>query len=227
MHRLDMAGKLNGRGIPTDPLLLGMLWERMDGYVAGPPVFLQRLFFGGLSRLARLLGYKTRWTRGWPLVGLYFVGGDKKMREMFRTALYVNSVVAAYALVSAAHGASHAGHGVPFFPPQWAYVAPPLLAASLGAALVLRTRFRRVGAWLLLASMAFSLLFGVAYHFLLPGPDNVFSMHPGPWKAPFAATAALVAVASAVGVFAGLRALRAASRAPTGRRNPAPRGDTR
>ncbi|MGH3089506.1 MAG: cupin domain-containing protein, partial [Rubrobacteraceae bacterium] len=64
MHRLDVAGKLNGRGIPTDPLLLGMLWERMDGYIAGPPVFLQRLFFGGLARLARLLGYEARWTRG-------------------------------------------------------------------------------------------------------------------------------------------------------------------
>lgn len=63
MNRLDVAGKLNARGIPTNPLLLGMLWERMDGYVAGPPVFLQRLFLGGLSRLARLLGYEAHWTR--------------------------------------------------------------------------------------------------------------------------------------------------------------------
>lgn len=39
LHRLDLAGQLNARGIPTNPLLLGRLWERMDGYIAGPPVF--------------------------------------------------------------------------------------------------------------------------------------------------------------------------------------------
>jgi hypothetical protein len=80
-------------------------------------------------------------------------GGSRGRREpMLRTAPYVNSVFAAHALVLAAHGAFHAGHGVPFFPPQRTHVAPPLLAAPVGAALVfLRTQLRRVGAWLLLA----------------------------------------------------------------------------
>ncbi len=61
IHRLDLAGKLNERGIPTNPLLLGLLWERIDGYIAGPPVFFQKLVFGGLARLARLVGYEDRW----------------------------------------------------------------------------------------------------------------------------------------------------------------------
>lgn len=60
--RLDRAGKLTARGIPTNPLLLGLLWERIDGYIAGPPPRFQRLAFGSLARLARLTGYAARWT---------------------------------------------------------------------------------------------------------------------------------------------------------------------
>lgn len=56
-HRLDLEGKTNRRGVPVNPLLLGLLWELQDGYVAGVPAFVQRFVFGGLARLARLVGY--------------------------------------------------------------------------------------------------------------------------------------------------------------------------
>ena len=61
-HRLDVAGKTNRQGVPTNPLALGLLWERQDGYVAGIPEPVQRLVFGGLARLARLAGYEARWS---------------------------------------------------------------------------------------------------------------------------------------------------------------------
>jgi deazaflavin-dependent oxidoreductase (nitroreductase family) len=61
-HRLDVAGKTNRQGVPTNPLALGLLWERQDGYVAGIPEPVQRLVFGGLVRLARLAGYEARWS---------------------------------------------------------------------------------------------------------------------------------------------------------------------
>ena len=60
IHKLDVAGKLSARGVPTDPLLLGILWERMDGYIVGLPAFVQRLVFGGLASLAHVLGYEKR-----------------------------------------------------------------------------------------------------------------------------------------------------------------------
>ncbi len=60
-HRLDLEGKTNRQGVPTNPLALGLLWERQDGYVAGLPASVQRLVFGGLARLARLVGYEDRW----------------------------------------------------------------------------------------------------------------------------------------------------------------------
>src|ERR671911_1912596 len=59
-HRLDRAGKTDRHGVPKDPLALGLLWELQDGYLAGAPASLQRLVFGGLARLARLVGYQER-----------------------------------------------------------------------------------------------------------------------------------------------------------------------
>jgi len=63
-HRLDVAGKTNRQGVPTNALALGLLWEYQDGYVAGLPEPVQRLVFGGLARLARLVGYEARWSAG-------------------------------------------------------------------------------------------------------------------------------------------------------------------
>lgn len=58
-HRLDRQGKTLGPGIPKNPLWLGVLWERQDGYIAGLPPVAQRLVLGGLARLARAVGYPT------------------------------------------------------------------------------------------------------------------------------------------------------------------------
>ena len=60
-HWLDLAGKTNRHGVPKDPLALGLLWELQDGYLALVPASLQRVFFGGLSRLARMAGYEEKW----------------------------------------------------------------------------------------------------------------------------------------------------------------------
>ncbi|ASO21681.1 mannose-6-phosphate isomerase-like protein (cupin superfamily) [Actinoalloteichus hoggarensis] len=54
-HELDSRGRTTRAGVPTNPLDLGLLWELQDGYIAGPPAWLQRFLFGGLARLARLL----------------------------------------------------------------------------------------------------------------------------------------------------------------------------
>ena len=58
-HRLDLAGKTTSQGVPRNPLWLALLWELQDGYVAGVPASVQRLIFGGLARLARLVGYRA------------------------------------------------------------------------------------------------------------------------------------------------------------------------
>ena len=61
---------------------------------------------------------------------------------------------------------------------------------------------------MLAASMAGSLAFGLLYHFLVPGPDNVFTQPPGPWRAAFVVTAVLLALLQAAGALVGLRVAR-------------------
>lgn len=58
LHKLEAEGKLNARGIPRNPLWIGLVWRTMDGYIAGPPRWLQRLLFGGLAKLASAIGYR-------------------------------------------------------------------------------------------------------------------------------------------------------------------------
>lgn len=58
MHKLESEGKLNRKGIPRNPLWIGLAWEAMDGYLAGPPIPIQKIVFGSLARLAKALGYK-------------------------------------------------------------------------------------------------------------------------------------------------------------------------
>jgi hypothetical protein len=65
----------------------------------------------------------------------------------------------------------------------------------------------RVGAWLLLASMAGALIFGLAFHFLVSGPDNVFTLNPGAGREAFRFSATLVALTEALGCAVGLWAL--------------------
>lgn len=96
---------------------------------------------------------------------------------MRRSEAFLGSIVVAVsAAVSAAHTVSHTGQHVMSLPAwQLTYMGVVIYAAPVVAAVLLWTRFRRPGAWLLAASMAGSLAFGLLYHFLVSGPHNVFT----------------------------------------------------
>src|SRR5215207_10956063 len=70
----------------------------------------------------------------------------------------------------------------------------------------------RTQAWLLAASMAGSFAFGLLYHFVIPGPDNVFTQPPGTWRTAFGVSAALLLPLQGAGCLVGLWAARALSR---------------
>lgn len=127
------------------------------------------------------------------------------------------AVVVVSAVVNVAHTASHAGQHVVALPGwQLAYIALVVYAAPVVAAVLLWTRRRLAGAWLLAASMAGSLVFGLLYHFLVPGPDNVFTQPSGTWQDTFQVTAVLLSLLQVIGVSIGLWAVRRLSRPPTG-----------
>jgi mannose-6-phosphate isomerase-like protein (cupin superfamily) len=58
VHKLECEGKVNKKGIPLNPLWLGLAWKCIDGYLVGPPLIVQKVFLGGLARLAKVFGYR-------------------------------------------------------------------------------------------------------------------------------------------------------------------------
>jgi hypothetical protein len=126
---------------------------------------------------------------------------------------YATAVVAAHALFTGLHGAAHAGANVPMSPLANVFIGVVIVAAPLVAAALLRTRARRAGAWLLLLSMAGSLVFGVVNHFVVAGPDHVSHVGgAGVWRPAFVATAVLIALVEFAGSALGLWAVAATRR---------------
>ncbi len=73
-----------------------------------------------------------------------------------------------------------------------------------------------MGVWLLLASMSGALIFGLAFHFLVSGSDNVFTLNPGAGREAFRFSAVLVALTEVLGCVAGGGALSSLPRSAAG-----------
>ena len=106
------------------------------------------------------------------------------------------------------HGTAHEHYEIPMEPWQKAFIVVVIVIAPTVAGILLWRGILRPGAWLLLVSMGGSLLFGMAFHFLLLGPDHVSSVNMEGWGATFQATAFLLAVTEVLGMAAALRVLR-------------------
>jgi hypothetical protein len=102
------------------------------------------------------------------------------------------------------HAVSHVGQEVMSLEAwQWAYVICAIFLSPLVSAALLWTPYRLAGVWLLLVSMAGSFTFDLAYHFLVPGPDDVFTLQPGVWLIPFWGSSVLVVAVSGLGCLVG------------------------
>src|SRR5262249_34195687 len=88
--------------------------------------------------------------------------------KLFR---YGAAVVLANSAVNLPHGAAHVGESAYLPPLANAFVTLVIVLAPFVALGLLRAGRLRAGAWLLFGSMLGALLFGVVYHFVLPGPD--------------------------------------------------------
>jgi hypothetical protein len=98
---------------------------------------------------------------------------------------------------------------------QWAYVISVIFLSPVVAAALLWTLLRLAGAWLLLASMSGSFVFDLAYHFLIPGPDNVFTLQPGVWLVAFWSSSLILVAVSGLGCLVGGWAVFRLSRSRT------------
>ena len=144
---------------------------------------------------------------------------------MRTTAAYGTAVVVLATAVNMLHGISHVGQEVLSLQAwQWAYVICVIFLAPLVAAVLLWSPIRLAGAWLLFGSMVGSLIFDLAYHFLIEGPDNVFTQEPGAWLAAFRVSSALLVATSGIGALVGGWAVLRLSRLKTSSKDPMPVG---
>lgn len=131
---------------------------------------------------------------------------------MKKAAAWSTAIIVAHLIVSFVHGMAHDKLHIDLSRTQLLFVVAVITAAPILSVVLLWTRQRRFGGWLLVTSMGAALLFGAYYHFLLPGPDNILQVRSEDWALPFQVTAVLLALLEA-GSAAGVWALRAMRRA--------------
>lgn len=128
---------------------------------------------------------------------------------MRRSIVLLSAVaVLAHLVVSTIHGRAHEGLGVGLSNWQNIYVLTVIVIAPLIAMVLIWTRLARPGLVLLVISMAGSLIFGVAYHYIVISPDHVSHLPPGEAQGLFRTTALLLVLTELFGVVVGLWALR-------------------
>lgn len=125
------------------------------------------------------------------------------------------AVVLLHAALTVPHALAHAAEQAALPAAANAFVALVIVAAPLVALGLLWGRLRWLGGLLLCASMLGALLFGIAFHYVLPGSDHVAHVPAGPWRLPFQLTAALLALSEAIGAALGGMIVYRASRVPS------------
>jgi len=123
---------------------------------------------------------------------------------MRKAAAYGTAMVVLATVANLLHAVSHVGQDVMSLEAwQWAYVIGVIFLSPVVAAALLWTPLLLAGAWLLLASMSGSFVFDLAYHFLIPSPDNVFTLQPGVWLVAFWSSSLILVAVSGLGCLVG------------------------
>jgi hypothetical protein len=120
---------------------------------------------------------------------------------------YAIGVILIHFAISVVHGLAHSHLGIRLSAAQQAFVAVVITAAPLMAGYLLWRSNLRAGGAMLAASMAGALIFGVYYHFIATGADNVnqvYALGSGNWRSLFEETAIEIAGLEVLGALLGL-----------------------
>lgn len=112
-------------------------------------------------------------------------------------------LVILHVVIAFVHATAHTNLYISMSILQNVYIFVVILGAPILAATFLR-RNPKVGFGVLAASMLGSFLFGVYYHFIAIGSDNVFTMDDRPWTTTFQLSAVLLAILEFTGTAVGL-----------------------
>lgn len=125
-----------------------------------------------------------------------------------KIAQYGTEIVVLHTLINGLHGLAHVEIPVALSLLQSSFVWVVIFLAPILAAILLWTRFYRVGSWLLLGSITGSLLFGLYNHFIVMSSDHVSQVAFAGWGLLFQVTAYLILIADGFGCWIGVRAVR-------------------
>lgn len=126
-----------------------------------------------------------------------------------KIARYGTVIVVMHLLTNGLHGLAHVEIPVALSLLQSSFVAIVIFLIPILAAILLWTPFYRTGSWLLLSSIAGSLLFGIYNHFLVISSDHVSQVSFAGWGLLFQITAYSILIVDGLGCWIGVWALRA------------------
>jgi len=112
--------------------------------------------------------------------------------------------VVIHAVIAVVHGMAHSDLGIEMTTLQNAFINIVIGATPVIAAIILWTKFARLGAVLLAASMIGALVFGVYYHYIAISPDHVSHLPEGNLQGLFRVTAFLLPISEAFGMSVGI-----------------------
>lgn len=117
-------------------------------------------------------------------------------------SLYVaGAAVAAHLVVNFTHAAAHSALQIDPPPGSMLFILIVIFATPVfGFAILLRRPL--VGAAVVAVSMFASLVFGVAYHFVIDSADRCDHVGDGPWATTFRTTAVLLVITQIVAIAA-------------------------
>jgi len=116
-------------------------------------------------------------------------------------------LVILHIVIQVPHGIAHNMLHIEMSRWQSLYILIVINLLPIVAAIMVWRR-KRSGFLLLLLSMAASFVFGVFYHVIASGPDNVNSLGIHPWSNTFLWSAIFLALVEAAGAFIGLTGAR-------------------
>ena len=125
-----------------------------------------------------------------------------------KIAQYGTLVVVMHAIANGLHGLAHVEIPVSLSLVQKLFVGIVVFPTPIIAAVLLWTQFYRIGSWLLLSSIAGSLLFAIYNHHIVISPDHVSQVSFEGWGLLFQVTAYLILIADALGCWISVLALK-------------------
>jgi hypothetical protein len=119
-------------------------------------------------------------------------------------AQYGTMIVVIHAIVNGLHGLAHVEIPVALSLIQSLFVVVVIFLTPIIAVVLLWTQFDRIGSWLLLSTMAGSLLFAIYNHLIVISPDHVSQVSFEGWGLLFQVTAILILIVDGFGCWIGV-----------------------